>query len=73
LMDLAPRLLLRLARERGGAGAAETLASWDQVQAISRNAIGGSYDPAMVAFDIGNSFAALAGQSAGAGASPVRV
>lgn len=72
LVDLAPRLLLRLARERGGAGAAETLASWDQVQAISRNAIGGSYDPAMVAFDIGNSFAALAGQSAGTGASPAR-
>jgi DNA polymerase III subunit delta' len=72
LIDLAPRLLLRIARERGGVGAAETLTSWDQVQAISRNAIGGSYDPAMVAFDIGNSFAALAGQSAGAGASPAR-
>ncbi len=64
LLDLAPRLLLRLARERGVAGATETLASWDQVQTISRNAISGSYDPAMIAFDIGNSFAALAGASA---------
>ncbi len=64
LLDLAPRLLLRLARERGTQGAAETLASWDQVQAIGRNAISGSYDPAMIAFDIGNSFAALAGSSA---------
>jgi hypothetical protein len=48
----------------------ETLNSWDQVQAISRNAISGSYDPAMIAFDIGNSFAALAAVPAGAGASP---
>ena len=64
LLDLAPRLLLRLARERGTTGATQTLASWDQVQTISRNAISGSYDPAMIAFDIGNSFAALAGTSA---------
>jgi DNA polymerase III subunit delta' len=72
LLDLAPRLLLRLARERGAAGAAETLGSWDQIQTISRNAISGSYDPAMIAFDIGNSFAALAAAGAGTGASPAR-
>lgn len=72
LLDLAPRLLLRLARERGSAGAPQSLDCWDQVQTASRNAISGSYDPAMVAFDIGNSFASLAGQGSGAGASPAR-
>lgn len=72
LLDLAPRLLLRLARDRGSVGAPETLTCWDQVQMASRTAISGSYDPAMVAFDIGNSFALLAGQSSGAGASPAR-
>lgn len=72
LLDLAPRLLLRLARERGNAGAQQSLDCWDRVQTASRNAISGSYDPAMVAFDIGNSFAALAGQGFGASASPAR-
>jgi DNA polymerase-3 subunit delta' len=66
LVDLAPRLILRLARERGPAQAPALLAGWDAVQGVARNAISGSYDPAMVAFDIGNSFAALAK----AGASP---
>lgn len=60
LVDLAPRLLLRLAREAGAPRAPQLLAAWDAVQFIVRNAISGSYDPAMVAFDIGNSFAALA-------------
>ncbi|NJS15303.1 MAG: DNA-directed DNA polymerase, partial [Sphingopyxis sp.] len=72
LLDLAPRILLRIGRERGGAGSAELLAAWDQVQAIGRTALSGSYDPTMVAFEIGNSFAALGGSAAGGAASPSR-
>lgn len=60
LLDLAPRLLIRLARERGAADAAAVLAGWDHIQAIGRQAVSGSYDPAMIAFDIGNIFASLA-------------
>ena len=67
LLDLAPRLLLRLAREAGTARTPAHLAGWDRVQAISRTAISGSYDAAMIAFEIGNCFAALVDE----GASPV--
>jgi DNA polymerase-3 subunit delta' len=62
LIDLAPRLLLRLAREGDAGQRALILASWDEVQTVSRGAISGSYDAAMVAFEIGNSFAAVAGK-----------
>jgi DNA polymerase III subunit delta' len=67
LLDLAPRMLLRLAREAGIERTPAFVASWDQVQAISRTAISGSYDAAMIGFEIGNCFAALADE----GASPV--
>jgi len=72
LLDLAPRLLLRISREREGAGRADLLGAWDQVQGIGRTALTGSYDPAMVAFEIGNSFAALGGAGPGGAASPLR-
>lgn len=68
LIDLAPRLLLRMARDGDAALHGQVLTSWDQIQTVSRNAISGSYDPAMVAFEIGNSFAALA--ETGAATSP---
>jgi DNA polymerase III subunit delta' len=63
LLDLAPRLLLRLGQERGHAGAAAVLAAWDGVQVSTRTALSGSYDPAMVAFEIGNAFATLGAAS----------
>lgn len=64
LIDLAPRLLLRLARAAPPARTPAHLASWDRVQAITRTAISGSYDTAMIAFEIGNCFAALGHESA---------
>jgi DNA polymerase III subunit delta' len=70
LLDLAPRVILRLARERDTAALAPVLTAWDEAQTAGRGAISGSYDPAMVAFDIGNAFAAIGGARAHGGASP---
>lgn len=59
LLDLAPRLLLRLRTGRDGDALARLLAAWDGVHASARTAVSGSYDPGMVAFEIGNHFAGL--------------
>lgn len=60
VIDIVPGLLARLARERPVAEIAPVLAQWDRVQRTVRDAIRGSYDGAMVGFEIGNCLAELA-------------
>ena len=60
VIDIVPGLLARLARERPVAEIAPILAQWDRVQRTVRDAIRGSYDGAMVGFEIGNCLADLA-------------
>lgn len=60
VIDIVPGLLARLARERPVAEIAPILAQWDRVQRTVRDAIRGSYDGAMVGFEIGNCLAELA-------------
>lgn len=64
VIDIVPGLLARLARERPIAEIAPILAQWDRVQRTVRDAIRGSYDGAMVGFEIGNCLAELAPKSA---------
>jgi DNA polymerase-3 subunit delta' len=63
VIDIVPGLLARLARERPVAEIAPILAQWDRVQRTVRDAIRGSYDGAMVGFEIGNCLAELAPRS----------
>ena len=63
VIDIVPGLLARLARERSVAEIAPILAQWDRVQRTVRDAIRGSYDGAMVGFEIGNCLAELAPRS----------
>lgn len=68
VIDIVPGLLARFARERPVAEIAPVLAQWERVQRTVRDAIRGSYDGAMVGFEIGNCLVELAprhGQSAG--------
>lgn len=60
VIDIVPGLLARLAHERPVAEIAPILAQWDRVQRTVRDAIRGSYDGAMVGFEIGNCLAELA-------------
>ncbi|KTE17647.1 DNA polymerase III subunit delta' [Sphingopyxis sp. H115] len=60
VIDIVPGLLARIARERPVAEVAPVLAQWDRVQRTVRDAIRGSYDGAMVGFEIGNCLAELA-------------
>ena len=60
VIDIVPGLLARIARERPVAEIALVLAQWDRVQRTVRDAIRGSYDGAMVGFEIGNCLAELA-------------
>lgn len=60
VIDIVPGLLTRIARERPLAEIAPVLAQWDRVQRTARDAIRGSYDGAMVGFEIGNCLAELA-------------
>lgn len=60
VIDIVPGLLARLARERPVAEMAPVLAQWDRVQRTIRDAVRGSYDGAMVGFEIGNCLAELA-------------
>src|SRR3546814_5794992 len=60
VIDIVPGLLSRIARERPIAEIAPVLAQWDRVQRTVRDAIRGSYDGAMVGFEIGNCLAELA-------------
>lgn len=60
VIDIVPGLLSRIARERPVAEIAQVLAQWDRVQRTVRDAIRGSYDGAMVGFEIGNCLAELA-------------
>ena len=60
VIDIVPGLLARLARERPVTEIAPILAQWDRVQRTVRDAIRGSYDGAMVGFEIGNCLAELA-------------
>ncbi|WP_033073289.1 DNA polymerase III subunit delta' [Sphingopyxis sp. MWB1] len=60
VIDIVPGLLARLARERPIAELGPVLAQWDRVQRNARDAIRGSYDGAMVGFEIGNCLAELA-------------
>lgn len=60
MLEVVPSLLTRLASERPVAELGPVLAQWDQVQFSVRNAIRGSYDGAMIGFDVGNCLAALA-------------
>ncbi|MDO9366975.1 MAG: DNA polymerase III subunit delta' [Sphingopyxis sp.] len=60
VIDIVPGLLARLARERSVADIAPILAQWDRVQRTVRDAVRGSYDGAMVGFEIGNCLAELA-------------
>lgn len=66
VIDIVPGLLARLARERPVAEIAPVLAQWDRVQRTVRDAIRGSYDGAMVGFEIGNCLAELAPKVAAA-------
>lgn len=60
VIDIVPGLLARLARERPVDELAPVLAGWDRVQRTVQGAIRGSYDGAMVGFEIGNCLADLA-------------
>ncbi|MGV7120874.1 DNA polymerase III subunit delta' [Sphingopyxis sp. 550A] len=60
VIDIVPGLLARLAHERPIAEIAPVLAQWDRVQRTVRDAVRGSYDGAMVGFEIGNCLAELA-------------
>ena len=60
VIDIVPGLLARIARERPIAEIAPVLAQWDRVQRTMRDAVRGSYDGAMVGFEIGNCLAELA-------------
>ncbi|ALC12659.1 DNA polymerase III subunit delta' [Sphingopyxis sp. 113P3] len=60
VIDIVPGLLTRIARERPITEIAPVLAQWDRVQRTVRDAIRGSYDGAMVGFEIGNCLAELA-------------
>lgn len=60
VIDIVPGLLAQIARERPIADIAPVLAQWDRVQRNVRDAIRGSYDGAMVGFEIGNCLAELA-------------
>ena len=60
VIDIVPGLLARIARDRPVAEIAPVLAGWDRVQRTVRDAIRGSYDGAMVGFEIGNCLAELA-------------
>lgn len=60
VIDIVPGLLAAMARERPVAQIAPVLAQWDRVQRTVRDAIRGSYDGTMVAFEIGNCLAELA-------------
>lgn len=60
VIDIVPGLLARIARERPVADIAPVLAQWDRVQRTARDAVRGSYDGAMVGFEIGNCLAELA-------------
>ena len=60
VIDIVPGLLSRIARERPVDQIASVLAQWDRVQRTVRDAIRGSYDGAMVGFEIGNCLAELA-------------
>lgn len=60
VIDIVPGLLARLARERPVSEIAPVLAGWDRVQRTVRDAVRGSYDGAMVGFEIGNCLAELA-------------
>ena len=64
VIDIVPGLLARIARERPVADIAPVLAQWDRVQRTVRDAIRGSYDGAMVGFEIGNCLAELAPREA---------
>lgn len=60
VIDIVPGLLAQLARQRPIAEIAPVLAQWDRVQRNARDAVRGSYDGAMVGFEIGNCLAELA-------------
>jgi len=64
VIDIVPGLLAELARERSVAEIGPVLAQWDRVQRTVRDAVRGSYDGAMVGFEIGNCLAELAPRSA---------
>lgn len=60
VIDIVPGLLARIARDRPVAQIAPVLSQWDRIQRTVRDAIRGSYDGAMVGFEIGNCLAELA-------------
>lgn len=64
VIDIVPGLLSRIARDRPLADIAPVLAQWDRVQRTVRDAVRGSYDGAMVGFEIGNCLAELAPREA---------
>lgn len=64
VIDIVPGLLSELARERPVTEIGPVLAQWDRVQRTVRDAVRGSYDGAMVGFEIGNCLAELAPRSA---------
>jgi len=64
VIDIVPGLLSRIARDRPLADIAPVLAQWDRVQRTVRDAVRGSYDGAMVGFEIGNCLAELASREA---------
>lgn len=60
VIDIVPGLLARIARERPVEDVGPVLEQWDRVQRTVRDAVRGSYDGAMVGFEIGNCLAELA-------------
>ena len=66
VIDIVHGLLARIARDRPIAELAPVLAQWDRIQRTVRDAVRGSYDGAMVGFEIGNCLAELAPRNAAA-------
>lgn len=64
VIDIVPGLIAQLARERPIAEIAPALTGWDRIQRTVRDAVRGSYDGAMVGFEIGNCLAELASRPA---------
>lgn len=60
LIEMAPSLIARLARDCPISAVGPVLAGWDGVHSATRGAIAGSYDGAMIGFAIGNILAELA-------------
>lgn len=60
LLNVVPSLLAEIGRQRPTSGLGPVLDQWEHLQSSIRNAIRGSYDGAMIGFEVGNCLASLA-------------